>query len=91
MREVWRQAHLEQPLGSRDGSHTRQDSAAAVASSRPREAPEAAPPAWRAPGGSYIKLQVSDPIIKVAETKKPAKSSDGGKYTDEKHLIRDQR
>ena len=24
MREVWRQAHLEQPLGSRDGSRTRQ-------------------------------------------------------------------
>ena len=38
-------------------------SAAAVAPSPPREAPEAAPPAWRAPGGSYIKLQVSDPHI----------------------------
>ena len=24
MREVWRQAHLKQPLGSRDGSRTRQ-------------------------------------------------------------------
>ena len=24
MRQVWRQAHLKQPLGSRDGSRTRQ-------------------------------------------------------------------
>ena len=24
VREVWRQAHLKQPLGSRDGSRTRQ-------------------------------------------------------------------
>jgi len=24
VREVWRQAHLKQPLGSRDGSHIRQ-------------------------------------------------------------------
>ena len=37
-------------------------SAAAVASSRPQEAPEAAPPPWRAPGGSYIKGGISDPI-----------------------------
>ena len=37
-------------------------SAAAVASSRAREAPGAAPPPWRAPGGSYIKGGISDPI-----------------------------
>ena len=60
MREVWRQAHLKQPLGSvMDPAPV---SAAAVASSPPGEAPEAAPPAWDAPGGSYIKLQVRDPM-----------------------------
>ena len=41
-------------------------SAAAVASSRPREAPEAAPPALIAPGGSYIKGGISDPIEREA-------------------------
>ena len=43
-------------------------SAAAVASSRPREAPEAAPPAWRAPGGSYIAGGIRDPIAPYTHT-----------------------
>ena len=51
MREVWRQAHLKQPLGSRRVMDPAPVSAAAVAPSPPREAPEAAPPAWDAPGG----------------------------------------
>jgi hypothetical protein len=58
--EVWRQAHLKlrgsgaeaEPLGSRDGSRTRQRGGSGL-TSPPREAPDAAPPPWRAPGGSY--------------------------------------
>ena len=33
MREVWRQAHLKQPLGSRDGSRTRQRGGSGLKSS----------------------------------------------------------
>ena len=53
VREVWHQAHLKQPLGSRDGSRTRQRGGSGPKSTT-REAPEAAPPALIAPGGSYI-------------------------------------
>ena len=38
-------------------------SAAAVAPSPPREAPEAAPPALIAPGGCYIDGGIRDPIF----------------------------
>ena len=33
VREVWRQAHLKQPLGSRDGSRTRQRGGSGLKSS----------------------------------------------------------
>ena len=44
MREVWRQAHLKQPLGSRDGSRTRQRGGSGLKSTTGGS--QAAPLSW---------------------------------------------
>ena len=62
--------------------------AAEVAPSPPREAPEAAPPAWRAPGGSHIKLQVSDPIGRWAGEKSRVRATIVGRMRDRRHEMR---
>ena len=59
MREVWRQAHLKQPLGSRDGSRTRQRGGSDLKSTTGGS--RGAPPPLIAPGGSYIKGGKCDP------------------------------
>ena len=48
MRQVWRQAHLKQPLGSRDGYSTRQLGSSGLKSTTGGSHPGAAPPADRA-------------------------------------------
>ena len=60
MREVWRQAHLKQPLGSRDGSRTRQGGGSGPKSTTGGS--RGAPPPLIAPGGSYIEGGIRDPI-----------------------------
>ena len=75
VREVWRQAHLKQPLGSRDGSRTRQRGGSGPKSTTGgsrggSSSIDRAGGITRTghssttgvPGGSYIKLQVRDPI-----------------------------
>ena len=44
VREVWRQAHLKQPLGSRDGYSTRQLGSSGLKSTTGGSHPGAAPP-----------------------------------------------
>ena len=63
MRQVWRQAHLKQPLGSRDGSRTRQRGGSGPKSTT--GAGQGGSLAWVAQGGCYIKNQVSDPIAQA--------------------------
>ena len=53
VREVWRQAHLKQPLGSRDGSRTRQRGGSGLKSTTGGFR-GGSPTALIAPGGSYI-------------------------------------
>ena len=60
MREVWRQAHLKQPLGSRDGSRTRQRGGSDLKSTTGGS--RGAPPPLIAPGGFYIEGGIRDPI-----------------------------
>ena len=60
MREVWRQAHLKQPLGSRDGSRTRQRGGSGPKSTTGGS--RGGSSSMGRAGGSYIKLQVRDPI-----------------------------
>ena len=52
VREVWRQAHLEQPLGSRDGSRTRQRGGSGLKSTTGGSRGGSS---GMALGGSYIK------------------------------------
>ena len=61
VREVWRQAHLKQPLGSRDGSHIRQRGGSDLKSTTGGS--RGAPPPLIAPGGFYIEGGIRDPII----------------------------
>jgi len=60
VREVWLQAHLKQPLGSRDGYRTRQRGGSGLKSSTGGS--RSGSSAMARAGGCYIKLQVSDPI-----------------------------
>ena len=61
VREVWLQAHLEQPLGSRDGYRTRQRGGSGLKSSTggSRSGSSAM---TRAGGGAYIQGGIRDPI-----------------------------
>ena len=52
VREVWRQAHLKQPLGSRDGSRTRQHGGSGLKSTTGGSRGGSS---GMALGGSYIK------------------------------------
>ena len=61
VREVWRQAHLKQPLGSRDGSHLRQRGGSDLKSTTGGS--RGAPPPLIAPGGFYIEGGIRDPIV----------------------------
>ena len=57
VREVWRQAHLKQPLGSRNGPRTRQRGGSGLKSTTGGSRGGSSG-MWRAPGGSsteYIK------------------------------------
>ena len=60
VREVWRQAHLKQPLGSRDGSRTRQRGGSGLKSTTGGS--RGGSSAMARAGGSYIKGGISDPI-----------------------------
>ena len=60
MREVWLQAHLKQPLGSRDGSRTRQRGGSGLKSTTGGS--RGGSSAMARAGGSYIKGGISDPI-----------------------------
>ena len=63
MREVWRQAHLKQPLGSCDGSHIRQRGGSDLKSTTGGS--RGAPPPLIAPGGFYIEGGIRDPIWRL--------------------------
>ena len=63
MRQVWRQAHLKQPLGSRDGSRTRQRGGSGLKSTTGGS--RGGSSSIDRPGGYYIKLQVRDPIARA--------------------------
>ena len=53
VREVWRQAHLKQPSGSRDGSRTRQRGGSGLKSSTGGS--QGGSSGMAREGGSYIK------------------------------------
>ena len=71
MREVWRQAHLKQPLGSRDGSHIRQRGGSDLKSTTGGS--RGAPPPLIAPGGFYIEGGIRDPISPTRGTSSRAR------------------